>query len=317
MENQDKVNAFLSSMGMGSGTPEPPASSVPKEANAKKPEPECAWDKIIKPKSCNMILGDVGAGKSGLAYFLLERYSQKYNLTPAVVGIPRNKRSLLPDNIEFLDGPDDVKNHENVIVLIDEADKQIPFQNLKMREQVTDFLMMYRQREMIMLLAFHYPRLVLSTYLPSFSTFLLKRPPYLIEFASKSKGDTLYQLMMKAEERFADMVPPGWEPDEDQMQPLEVIRNTFVVAPRIRYQGMLVNPTPSYWSDELSKIWAGKSESSKPSEPNYSTGLMATNEHTPISPKMVAWAVQKEPPNEEHPDTSLWLDPFTNIEWYK
>lgn len=39
-----------------------------------------------------------------MAYFILERYSEKYGLTPAVVGLPQNKRTLLPNNFKFLDG---------------------------------------------------------------------------------------------------------------------------------------------------------------------------------------------------------------------
>jgi hypothetical protein len=94
-------------------------------------------------------------------------------------------------------------------------------------------------------------------YLPFFSAFLLKRPPYLIEFASKSKGDALYQMMLKAEERFAELVPPDWAPDELHPQPEAVLSSTYVVAPRLRWQGVLTNPTCSFWTQELSEVWAG------------------------------------------------------------
>lgn len=103
-----------------------------------------------------------------------------------------------------------------------------------------------RQRNQILFLAFHFPRLVLGRYLPFFRTFLLKRPPYLLEFVGKSKGDELVAMMQKAEERFAKL------PSDDGVQ-----KNTYVIAPRIRWQGMLTNDLCSFWSEELSEIWSG------------------------------------------------------------
>lgn len=311
MEN-NKVDAFLNSMGMGqNGTP---------ESEAPKPQiPECPWDNIIQPKSSYLVLGDIGTGKSGLCHYLLERYGRKYNLQPAVVGLPVNKRKLLPDTFETLASPDDLTKTENVIAFVDEADIQLSIEDTKARKYVTNFLSLPRQRNQTLILAFHFPRLVLVRYLPFFAAFLLKRPPYLIEFASKNHNDAMSQMMLAAEERFKELVPPGWQPKADQLQPPSVVSHTYVVAPRIRWQGMIENPLPSFWSQDLSEVWSGTEI-----EPNscstinrISTGLIATNEHTPISQEMVARAVQKEPPNETHPDTSLWLDPFTNIEWYK
>ena len=74
----------------------------------------------------------------------------------------------------------------------------------------------------------------------------MKRPPYLIEFAGKRQNDALTQMMERAEERFAEL------PSSD-----DVKKNTYVVAPRIRWQGMLDNPLCSFWNEELSEVWAG------------------------------------------------------------
>ena len=310
----DRVDQFLNSMGMGSnGDPQSPPAPAPQI-------PECPWDNIIQPRSSYLVLGDVGTGKSGLCHYLLERYGQKYDLKPVVVGIPSNKRRLLPDNFETLESPDDLTKTENVCAFIDEADIQLAIEDTKARKYVTNFLSLPRQRNQILILAFHFPRLVLVRYLPFFAAFLLKRPPYLIEFASKNHNDAMSQMMVAAEERFKELVPPGWQPKADQLQPEAVVKHTYVVAPRIRWQGMIENKLPSFWTQDLSEVWSGTSiEPCAPGEPvpQYSTGLIATNEHTPISSEMVARAVQKEQPNEAHPDTSLWLDPFTNIEWYK
>jgi len=230
----DGVSEFLRRMGM-KDNPEPTRDL-----------PADQWDRVIQPNSSYLIVGDVGTGKSALAFWLLETFSQKYDLLPAVVGLPRDKQALLPSNFIILDDPGECTRHENTITFIDEADLQLPIEDTKAREYVVNFLSLPRHRKQIFLLAFHFPRLVMGRYLPFFSAFLLKRPPYLLEFASKSKGDALGQMMKKAEERFSEL------PRE-----ADVVRHTYVVAPRIRWQGMLGNPLCSFWQQDLSEVWAG------------------------------------------------------------
>lgn len=207
---------------------------------------EDQWSKVIQPASSYLVLGDMNTGKSGLAYWLLERFSEEYSLSPTVVGIPKTKRTLLPGNFVFLDTPDECTGVENAIVFIDEADLQLPMDNQKLKQYVVNFLSLPFHRNQIFIMAFHYPRLVMGTYLPFFTAFLLKRPPYLLEFASKGQSKAVMGMMEKAEERFAEI------PSLD-----DVVKNTYVVAPRLRWQGMLENPLASFWSDELRAIWAG------------------------------------------------------------
>ena len=204
------------------------------------------WDRVIQPNSSYLIVGDVGTGKSALAYYLLETYSQKYNLLPAVVGLPREKQGLLPSDFIVKDSPSECTELENAIVFIDEADLQLPIEDTKARQYVVNFLSLPRHRKQIFLLAFHFPRLVMGRYLPFFSAFLLKRPPYLIEFAGKRQNDALTEMMRRADERFCEL------PSEQ-----DVVKHTYVVAPRIRWQGMLQNPLCSFWEQELSEVWAG------------------------------------------------------------
>jgi len=204
------------------------------------------WDKVIQPKASYLITGDVGTGKSGLAYYILERYGKRYDLTPTVVGLPREKQALLPDNFKFLTDISEIAGAENSIVFIDEADIQLPLDSNKDKEAVINFLSLPRQRKQIFILAYHFPRLVKGTYLPFFSAFLFKRPPYLLEFASKKSSDELTQMMAKAGERF------------DEMTSEEAItKHCYIVAPRIRWNGVLENPLPSFWSQDLSEIWSG------------------------------------------------------------
>lgn len=205
MEERDDAKEFLKKMGMRDDQDQPVASQ---------------WDKVIQPNNSYLIVGDVGTGKSALAYYLLETYSQKYDLLPAVVGLPRDKQTLLPPNFIILDDSSECTKQQNTITFIDEADLQLPMEDSKAREYVVNFLSLPRHRHQIFLLAFHFPRLVLGRYLPFFSAFLLKRPPYLIEFASKRQNDAMSQMMQRAEERFSEL--PGKE---------DVVKNTYVVAP--------------------------------------------------------------------------------------
>ena len=204
------------------------------------------WDEVVVPKTSYLLTGDVGTGKSALAYFILERYSEKYGLTPAVIGLPQSKRTLLPDNFKFLNAIEEIASTENSIVFIDEADIQLPLDSNKDKEAVINFLSLPRQRKQIFILAYHFPRLVKGTYLPFFNAFLFKRPPYLLEFAAKKDSGEMKGMMIKAGERFDEM------PSDD-----EVLKNTYVVAPRIRWQGLLQNELPSFWSEDLSEIWSG------------------------------------------------------------
>jgi len=293
---RDDISEFLKKMGM---------------RDDQQPESN-QWDKIIQPASSYLIVGDVGTGKSALAYWLLETFSQKYDLQPAVVGFPREKKMFLPENFFVLDSPSELTKIEGAIAFIDEADLQLPIEDTKARKYVVNFLSLPRHRKQIFLLAFHFPRLVMGRYLPFFSAFLLKRPPYLIEFAGKRQNDALTEMMRRAEERFNEL--PSQE---------DIVKNTYVVAPRIRWQGMLENPLCSFWTQDISEIWAGaevesEERKTKPTDlfqfydPRY--GLVATDGRTPITSQMRARAIKLEQ-IDMRPPNSIWIDPFTNIRW--
>lgn len=308
----DEVSQFLQSLG---GKPESKPTPEPQTTAQPQAQGEEIWDKVIQPKASYLILGDVGTGKSGLAYWLMERYGKKYNLTPVVVGLPRNKLSLLPSGFKSLASPDEVENQEHVIAFVDEADIQLGIENTKAREYVTNFLSLPRQRHQILLLAFHFPRLVLARYLPFFAAFFHKRPPYLIEFASKGKGDALYHMMIKAEERFAELVPPNWQPTVEQPQPPAILNHTYIVAPRIRWQGLAENPVASFWSQDLSEVWAGTdTEKSAGAKPVKHLALVAMD-GTEITPDMRERKVKIEDITTPDGQKAVYIDPFTNKQW--
>jgi hypothetical protein len=59
------------------------------------------------------------------------------------------------------------------------------------------------------------------------------------------KGDLLPKLTWKAAELFENM-------DENKRKSA-----VFVSAPQTKFEGILENPLPSYWCDDVSKAWAG------------------------------------------------------------
>lgn len=298
---RDEVTEFLKKMGM---------------REDQKPEAN-QWDRIIQPASSYLIVGDVGTGKSALAFWLLEGYSQKYQFQPAVVGFPREKKGLLPANFQVL-SIDDLTQSQNTIALIDEADLQLPIEDTKARKQVINFLSLPRHRHQIFLLSFHFPRLVMGRYLPFFRAFILKRPPYLIEFASKSKNDALSAMMSHAEERFAEFPEQSVEVNGETRWHPDILKNTYVVAPRIRWQGMITNPLPSFWTQELSEAWSG-TEIEQKAQPQQSLfdpryGLVATNGKTKVTDEMRKRAIQLDK-IDMNPPNKIMLDPFTNLKW--
>ena len=207
-----------------------------------KPREANKWDEVIQPKSAFLVTGDVGTGKSALCFYLMECFGKKYGLIPTIFGFPREQQNLLPDYFEIVDTMQQTLERRNIILLVDEADTQIPLHDQKQRDYVLTILNSRAKQNQIFLLSYHYPRLVLGTYLPSFDGFLFKRPPYLLEFASKESKEIM-NMMQKAEERFSEL------PSSD-----DIVKNTYVVAPRIRWQGMLANPLPLFWSQELREV---------------------------------------------------------------
>jgi len=203
-----------------------------------------SWTDIVTPSSTNLIIGTMGSGKTGLSFHLLERLSQRFELFPIIVGYPRKMKHLMPPRYLILDTLEEAQEWTDSIIFVDEGDIQIPLENAKMRKHVVNLLSLPRQRNQILLLAFHFPRLVLSRYLPYFSSIIIKRPPFLLEFASKGKNDVLMKMMETAESHFREL------PINDTQ------KHSYVVASQLRWQGMISNPLPSFWSNELSRAWA-------------------------------------------------------------
>jgi len=223
--NNDDIARFLKRMGM-------------------KDQRGNAWSQVIKPSSAYLILGRRGSGKTALGHFIVERFSQEYSLLPAIVGIPPEKRKLLPKNYVYPLSPADMP--ENSIGLIDEGAMLMPARKSmsSLNMLMISTLSLVRQRNQITVFVYHYPRMVDVGILAYLDGVFIKEPSVWDVYYGQ-KGDLLPKLTWKAAELFENM-------DENKRKSA-----VFVSAPQAKFEGILGNPLPSYWCDDVSKAWAG------------------------------------------------------------
>ena len=206
---------------------------------------ENRWHQIIQPSTVNVILGKKGTGKSALAYWLTEELAQEHHLTPIIINLPRERQSLLPDHY-LVDELGEMPALSDAIVLIDEGTTMLPAGRAKLEDMVKGYVALSRQRNQIILFVFHSSADVGSRILRDVDAVLLKEPSSRqIRYGAKDKY--LRELLTEAKKEFKDLRDNG--------------KNTkafsFVDCEEPEFRGMLENPLPSFWSDELSKAWAG------------------------------------------------------------
>ena len=213
------------------------------------------WHEIIKLSTANIIVGKKGSGKSCLAYWLTDTISQKQNLLPIIVGFPREKQYLLPEGYAIKE-LDEALGTENAILLIDEGTTTLPAGG-KLDELVKSMSALSRQRNQIIILIFHASRDIGSKILRGIDAIIIKEPSHRqIEFGSKN--DWFQNLLIKAKAELSKL-------DERR-------KFAYVDSEDPEFRGIMENPKPSFWSEELSKAWAGLEVSSMTVKPRY-TGL--------------------------------------------
>ena len=197
------------------------------------------WNDLIRLSTVNLIIGYKGRGKSGLAYYLMETIAPKYNLLPLVVNFPREKQSLLPANYVVKD-LEDALSTEKAMILVDEGTTQLPAGG-KLEDFIKGASSLSRQRDQIIVFVFHTSRDVGSRILRGLDTVMIKEPSRRqIEQGAKDKW--FRALLEKAKQ-------------ELQAQPGKRYKWTYVESEEPDFQGVLSNPLPSFWSEDLSKAW--------------------------------------------------------------
>jgi len=213
------------------------------ESEDDKPEQQ-SWLEIIKPPKVIIILGYVGKGKSGLAYYLAEMLVKECDFLGVVVNLPLNRASLLPNNF-VVKQLEEVEYSENSVVIIDEGTTKLPAGN-KMEELIKGYSSLCRQRNQVIILVFHSSRDAGSRILRGIGPIMIKEPSRRqIQFGSKDNW--MKGLLERAKEKFKTIREMG----------NDVREFVFVDSEEPEYQGIMKNKLPSFWSEDLSKAWAG------------------------------------------------------------
>lgn len=203
------------------------------------------WYELIRPTTVNIILGKKRKGKSALAYFLLEAVGQHYGLQPVVVNLPAEKQSLLPEGF-LVASLESVRHIEDSVVLIDEGTTMLPAGQARLEEMVKGFQALSGQRNQIIFLIFHASADVGSRILRGVDAVLLKEPSKR-QIQHGSKDSWWQDLLSEAKGKFKIMADAG----ED------VRRYTYIDSEEPEFRGFLSNSLCSFWSEELSRAWAG------------------------------------------------------------
>lgn len=235
--NEDKVKAFLKSQRGEQKTEQ--AESGP---NGK---PSKTLSELVVWPSTNIILGNVGSGKSGLGYYLLENLSKHHSLRPVVVNLPRDKQHLLPEGWEVTD-LEGLKHTDKCVALIDEGTTAIPAGVAKLEEMIKGFNSLSRQRHQIIIFIFHSSKDVGSRILRGiYGAIMIKEPSQRqIQYGSKDKW--MKDMLTEARANFKSLESIG----EDKRA------WTYVDTEKPEYRGMVKNSLPPFWCTELSEAWA-------------------------------------------------------------
>ena len=198
------------------------------------------WEKIIVPSTVNLIIGKKGNGKSALGYYLADISGKKHNLLPVIVGFPEDKHSLLPNNY-VIKNLDEALVTENAVLLIDEGTTMLPAGS-RLDELVKSMSALSRQRNQIIILIFHTSRDIGSKILRGVDAIMVKEPSRR-QIDQGSKNNWWYFLLTEARQKIRE-------------QGGNRKKYSYVDCEEPDFRGILTNPLPQFWSEDLSKAWA-------------------------------------------------------------
>jgi len=283
---------------------------------------EHKWGDIIKPPLVACILGKVGSGKSALAYTLAEKTASKYGLLPVVVNLPSDKKKYLPENWVTA-SLEEAKDIENSILVIDEGTTLMPSGSKKLADMVKGFLALRRQKNQLVILIFHASSDVDARILRGVDTILLKKPSKR-QLAYGAKDNWMSQILNEARRKFDSLAEIG----EDER------KYTYVDSEEPEFQGLLQSGLCSFWTEELSKAFAGNvPEQEQGKSPQQLTlpergdriGWMVdengepvkdeNGEYFPVNSQMRKRAVVLEEYNFSKSRYMVKLDPITDVRW--
>ena len=203
-----------------------------------KPNKDARWQEVIIHPAIVLILGKRGSGKSALGYRLLELF--RYQLTPYVVGVPKEARRLLPDWIGIVPSIEDLPH--KCIALVDEAYLHYHARGSMAKESkaMSQNLNLSGQRDQTLIFVSQEARQVDRNISSSASVVVFKDLGMLqLEFDRPE----LRKLTTEARELFSKL-------SGDRR------RWSYVYSPDADFTGMLENQLASFWRSKLSHLFA-------------------------------------------------------------
>ena len=182
-----------------------------------------------------IVTGKRGSGKTALGMYMLELAHQQGRKT-AVFGFPIKKKHLLPDWIDIIS---DINNlPENAVILLDEASMNFYSRDsfTKINKMINKLISISRQKSQVLIFISHNLRKLDIGLILDADMLLMKMPSL---FHSRFERSEVRQLIKEAEQELKDK------------------SKEFVYCFSHDYIGLLKNPLPSFWSDDLSNAWAG------------------------------------------------------------
>lgn len=204
---------------------------------------------IIQHPSIILIIGRRRYGKSVLGYHIIEKFHNERDLPTYVVSLPKEKHSLLPDWITPVDTVEGLP--DNCVALIDEGALKYHAYMWGAKETVVmdRMISISGQKGQTFIFITHTMRKFAVTLLLDIDILLCKKPSLL---HSKLERSEVRKLVEEVSREF------------DKLPRDEVKKNTYVISDD--FKGFIRNGLPSFWSEDLSKSYAGISINDKKEE---------------------------------------------------
>jgi len=201
--------------------------------------PDLIWRKNIIHPSLVLVLGKRGSGKSALSYYLVE--INRFGLKPYVVGVPESKQYLLPEWIGMVSTLEEVPL--GAIVIVDEAYLLYHARGSTTQEskEMSKLINLSRQKEQTIIFVSQESRSIDKNIASSANVIIFKEPGIL---QSEFERPELNRLAKKASEAFASI-------NGNKQQ------YSYVYSPDANFSGLIKNGLPSFWKQELGRIFAG------------------------------------------------------------
>jgi hypothetical protein len=192
-----------------------------------------------------LITGGRGKGKTALGYYILELAHNQGRKT-AIFNFPKQKRNILPGYMETL--YDINKLPDDTVILIDEAAFNFNSrESMKKNNKLIGKLIgLCRQKAQVLVFISHNSRKLDPGIITDLDIVLLKKPSLLHIMMERIEFRALTQ---KADENLKNK---GKE---------------FTYCVSEDYRGLLINPLPGFWTDDLSCAFKGINITEEEQEP--------------------------------------------------